>query len=765
TAVILQELRERLTHSLSSLNQHCDRAVITLRGNANASSCEALREAGKMAGWQTVELLPASLASVAFSCWTNQIARGIFLVHELDEEGLTCSIVICGNGRLHCRGSVFLPGHASSRMIQLLADHLLHQGKWTLSDKRVIPEKLAESVPGGGLGLMAKLKALAGRILRESARQSNVEIHTPLFLDLPGMEDLRLEANVSRTGQEEWFRQWIDEGAREWAAFMDRWGISSDEPDHLLVAGSMCGFPLLKDTLARRLEKIQGKRSFRLLQDDPDLGRAFGAAIQAHSLGTRMVSRRSVPPIELLLRPTSPGVGGRANREGEVRGGDGLGRSVQIRTCDHGFIEEIFLDENGRFSQEVESSPACVEDLEWTVCDEFGREQACFASREFRWQAGERPGNASENILLRTLSLRLLGTDGKPTSSDLAPAGTALPVTITRTFHIADSHGRMVLPILVEDRELYRFQLLNPIPALSRGTRVQIEFTLISAHDALLFVKLPDREGLLERVRIPGDETHVWPSPQNLVALEKELDHLAGRLPGSSGERLRNRFQEARRAWEGSLFEMEDGPMIKSWANLRRIFHDARKVSGQTLEPSAKEFKLLARDCLDRAGKLADRTGQNREELFHHVHSQERFAEKAREEFDPKSYRECWDNLKGFGRYLDHFLKQGQSSASSPSLSQEEQSRKELERFRESLAKTWKAVRQAGREELEDRLNRLANEAKGLHGRLRSDPGTAMRDIQKYRAETEEISNLLAEPLPTTTHDITGLLEAEPGEC
>ena len=63
------------------------------------------------------------------------------------------------------------------------------------------------------------------------------------------------------------------------------------------------------------------------------------------------------------------------------------------------------------------------------------------------------------------------------------------------------------------------------------------------------------------------------------------------------------------------------------------------------------------RRCLDLAAEVAKATGRDREELFEHVHAQERYAEQAYEDHNQALYRECRENLEKYAGYLDQLLR------------------------------------------------------------------------------------------------------------
>src|SRR5205807_1483909 len=110
----------------------------------------------------------------------------------------------------------------------------------------------------------------------------------------------------------------------------------------------------------------------------------------------------------------------------------------------------------------------------------------------------------------------------------------------------------------------------------------------------------------------------------------------------------------------------------------------------------------------------------DREELFEHVHAQERYAEQAYEEHNQPLYRECRENLEKYSGYLTQLLRDTlPRPAITPTKSPEDEARDDLEHFRGYLANVWKQVRAKGRNDLEPRLTDIAAQARGLSARVK----------------------------------------------
>jgi hypothetical protein len=148
----------------------------------------------------------------------------------------------------------------------------------------------------------------------------------------------------------------------------------------------------------------------------------------------------------------------------------------------------------------------------------------------------------------------------------------------------------------------------------------------------------------------------------------------------------------------------------------------------------------LVRHCIDLAADTANRTGRDREELFEHVRGQERYGEQAFEDHNQALYRECLENLQNYAGYLDQLLAEAQPEpVAHPARVAEDEARDDLERFRQLLSVVWKRVRSHGRAELEAKLSRIAEQARGLSQRVKSEPRAVLREIHRLGAEVEQV--------------------------
>jgi hypothetical protein len=159
------------------------------------------------------------------------------------------------------------------------------------------------------------------------------------------------------------------------------------------------------------------------------------------------------------------------------------------------------------------------------------------------------------------------------------------------------------------------------------------------------------------------------------------------------------------------------------------------------LEPPWTVCAQQIRHCLHLAATVAQATGRKREELLQYVHAQERYAEQAHKENDRALYRECLENLDKYATYLEdlRLAAEPRPLQNPPPAAVEEDPPRAIDRVRTELAAVWKEVRTKGRGDLEPVLKQVAAQAQGLGRRSKADPGGALQEARRLRAEVESV--------------------------
>jgi hypothetical protein len=179
------------------------------------------------------------------------------------------------------------------------------------------------------------------------------------------------------------------------------------------------------------------------------------------------------------------------------------------------------------------------------------------------------------------------------------------------------------------------------------------------------------------------------------------------------------------------------------------------------LKPDWPEFARLVKDCLIHAGEVADNTGRNRQELFEQIYAQERYAEGAIQENNPRLYRECFTNLMRFADYLEQlhqeYLAQVHGAYHPPTRDDVLRGLKRLER---ELVFLHSRLRPGAHAASLTRLGVMRQELPALGRRVERDLAGAVADIRRLFRELEQINTGVSRPAAPT--DAAGPL-AGPG--
>ncbi len=777
SALILRGLRDLLARTLAEPRYQLDQAIVTMPAYFNHNQIEATRQAGELAGYEVVELLHEPTAAAIYYSWVENHPDATYLVYDLGGGTFDVSIIrrrLDDYEVIAVSGDPFLGGDNFDR---LLASHLVETGTWKWGSEPAFPNDLFDPATPAGAVPFARLTRIAEAIKVELSASPSVERFVPQVLRDPDGRSLSLEVTVSRDSFQRLIRdkveRTIDCCHEALARAREQAGIRLEDVDHIILVGGSSRVPLVREVVQTAFanpDLPQRVRNLKPLLHEPDLCVAYGAALRAAGHGTRYLfdtGRAEIPELELHL--TSPA----ATRElsyqaaGVVRAGRDPaeldGWSVRIRPLAAGLVEEVFLDPVGAFACELELQPETDNAIEWTVCDADGCEQARVVS-SVRHQAAGRPlgqGMLPTQLITKPLSIDVLTRSRQRVKQVVAPIGSMLPGTFTCTCRTTDRSGRIVLPICEENRIVKQLVIEDIDQALPAGTPVEVEFAIDTRHTIEVRVRIRSDAGAerVETATIEPPPPPRRPTRAEIDEVHARLDGLLEQLTGRYRSRVKARAQQLRQDLLEALNYDDEPWAIQRMAELRELVNQAELAKSQVLDPPWPRFGQLVRHCLDLAAEVANRTGRDRDELFQHVHAQERYAEQAYEEHNQTLYRECWDNLEKYAGYLAQLLRDTLPRPAAPPRSPEEEARDEVERFRGFLSTVWKQVRSHKRHDLEPRLAELARQAAGFTQRLKSEPVMVLRDARKLIVEVEKIQDLLEKPAREAPGDASGLLE------
>jgi molecular chaperone DnaK len=811
SAVILRQLRDNLAHALAdnaeTAKRLIDQAIITMPAYFNHNQIEATRQAGELAGFDVIELLHEPTAAAIYYSWVENHGDATYLVYDLGGGTFDVSIIRRRLGDyevLAVSGDPFLGGDDFDR---LLATCLIENGSWKRGDRTMHASDVAslfEPASPAGAVPFARLVRLAEAIKRELTSTEQVQRYVPHVLLESVGEELSLEAAVSRATFHRLIKSKIDRTIdcchEALMQARERAGLRLCDIDHVILVGGSSRVPLVREAVMAAFcspDRPEHVRCPAPLLHEPDLCVAFGAALRAAGYGTGYGFRiadcgmriadttAGTTALQMELLVTSPrttrettydaaGVvrlptaenaedsGAIRNPQSAIRNLDG--GSVRIRTLATGLVEEAFLDALGGFEQHVDLEADQDNELEWTVCDAEGHECARVVT-VVRHESAGRPvgrGVLPTQLIVKPLSIEVLTRGRQRVKHLVAAVGAPLPGVFRCLCRTADQSGKVVVPIYEENRIIKQLVIEQIDPNLPIGSPVEVELAIDGTHSIEVSVLIRDAHRR-ETARIEPAPAASRPRRVDVEEVQKQLDDALEQLTGRHRARVRTRAEQVRSDLLEALSYNDEPRAIQRMAELRDLLRQAELIHSQALDPPWPRFAGLVRQCLDLAAELADITGRQREELFEHIHAQDRYAEQAFEEHNQALYRECWENLGKYAGYLTQLLQASlPGPASGPARPAEEEARDELEHFRALLSAVWKQVRNAERSDLEGRLAELARSAAGFSGRLKTEPVAVLRDARRLSIEIEKVRAGMDKPLAEPPPNEHGLLEGSP---
>lgn len=780
SAVILHNLRNWLERALQDPRHVIDRAIVTMPAYFNHNQIEATRRAGELAGYEVVELLHEPTAAAIYYSWLHGHGEATYLVYDLGGGTFDVSIIRRRLGDyevLAVSGDPFLGGDDFDR---LLASYVLERGVWKWGNEKVEPREQFDPTKPEGAGPFARLMKIAEQIKIELGVREQVEHYVPRVL-LEEERELSLEVAVTR-GQFEGLIQdkvqrSIDCCHEALARAREKAGIGLGEIDHVILVGGSSRLPLVRRLVQAAFANPElplHARSSELLLHEPDLCVAYGAALRAATHGTRYLfpggggeneAEVQAGGGEIELHLTSPCCTPetRYQMTGVVRGLEEVeGASVRIRALASGLLEEVFLDRAGAFVQMIELEAETDNALEWTVCDADGVERGRLVTAVRHQREGRRLGQGvlPTQLITKPLSIEVLSRGRQRTKQVVAPVGATLPGTFRCTCRTSDQSGRIVVPIYEENRIVQQLVLEDIEATLPIGSPVEVEFKIDGRHRIEVHVRLKAGERKQVSAKIEPPPVPSRPTRGEIEEVEEQLREALEELTGRLRSRLRARAGEIKKELLEALSYDDEPRAIQRMAEYRQLLAQAERARSQQLDPPWPRFAQLVRECLDLASEVARKTGRDRDELFEHVQTQERYAEQAHEEYNQELYRECWENLSKYAGYLaqlqgDHLPGGGPRTSRPPEV----EAKEEVEHFRAFLASVWKQARKKGRTDLEGRLSEIAKQAGGWTQRLKGDPVGVLREARKLGVEVEKVREQMVQPDRKRGPDHGGLLE------
>jgi molecular chaperone DnaK len=776
SARILTLLRDVMARTLHDGRYLLDSAIITMPAYFNHNQIEATRQAGELAGYEVVELLHEPTAAAIYYSWIANHGDATYLVYDLGGGTFDVSVIRKRLGDyevLSVSGDPFLGGDDFDRLLAShLQERLLGQGQaGCINFDLATPE---------GSANFARLVQVAEGIKIELSERDAVSRYVPdLVRDAQGA-GRALEVEVERSLFQRLIKDKVDRTIacchEALGRARDKIGIQLGDINYVILVGGSSRIPLVRETIRAAFcnpalpERVRNPEP---LLHEPDLCVAYGAALRAASYGTRYIFDLRFAMFdgqgEVELHLTSPchvqqtmyQLTGVVRTRGSPSTIDLAGGSVRVRMPAAGLVEEAFLDDRGTFCQELELQPESDNAVELTVCDASGRDLAR-VPYSVRHQSGSRHlGQAvlPTQLITKPLQIEVLNRARQRVRQVLAPVGATLPGTFACTCRTVDQSGRIVVPILEENRPIKEMVVADLAPDLPVGSPVDVQFHIDVKHN--IEVRLLVRQaGRCETAFLSAPPAPQRPTRTDIDDVRRRIDALLAEFSGSYRTRVKAEVGRLLQDLHEALSYEDEPKAIQRMAELRDLLQQLETNRGQALDPPWPRFAQMVKHCLHLAADVAQRTGRAREELFEQVYTQERYAERAFEEKNQPLYRECFENLHRYAGYLDQVQRDAlPRSYCGPVQAPEQEAAEGIGYLEACLAQVLEKAQAKNAASLVERLNSMAERSQGLRERIPADAPGVIREVRRTLTEIQKIERELLAPGQRVAGADAGLLE------
>ncbi|MEQ8459409.1 MAG: Hsp70 family protein [Sandaracinaceae bacterium] len=274
SAMVLRELR-RVAEA--SLDEPCERAVVTVPANFNELQRSATKAAGKVAGLSVLRILnEPTAAALAYGYGSG----GSEKVAVYDLGGGTFDITILELEKdvfevLSTAGDTFLGGEdLDGAVAEVMSEAFLMQHGWD---------------PRGDRQAFERLKAAGEWAKCQLSDEASVELTVEELTHGRGGKALDLQFQMTRAELEDVARPWLERSFAVCDEALQSAGIKASELGSVVLVGGSTRMPLCR----QMVEGYFGKAPRTDI--DPDMVVAQGAAIHGYALGGVREPRRPVP--------------------------------------------------------------------------------------------------------------------------------------------------------------------------------------------------------------------------------------------------------------------------------------------------------------------------------------------------------------------------------------------------------------------------------------------------------------------------------------
>ena len=606
SAYILRELKRQIEaeaeqRSSAGLQYDVGRAIITVPAYFGLPAIEATREAGQQAGLDVTELLHEPTAAAIHYSWKHNLGDGTYLVYDLGGGTFDVSILRRTAGEfmvLGISGDNFLGGDDfDRRLAEHLRQILIAEGYELELDVEANAEDRLR---------FNQLMTLAEKAKKELSEHDEIILRDQGTLRDKNGDPVIVEVALSRTTFEDLIDDLLDRTLECCEEALtkahQKSGVTIEQVDHILLVGGSTYVPavIAKVTQAFCSDAIdRGRprsRSTAPIRDEPETAVALGAALRAAASGLGVgdddgcvrlwfrgsgVTKREQATISGYVEPLRPDA---ALEDGQLR----------LTTITGDLLEEVALRPGLRFTfRQVAIQAESLNEFKFELWDNSG-ELVTVLKRTVVHTSdhNETVGHALSTAVLAKPIL-LDGTDGdRLVRQVLLPEGTSLPAKAQFTFAVADSHGRLRLPIYQENRIIKELQA--EIGEVAVGTPVDVEI----ACDEQVQIQVQFSLGM----QTFGGK--IEPPPPDTVPTEHEIQQIDARfreilhhLDAEDVRRLSNAYQRIYQDLDEARSGADYPKVVQRAADLEGLIREARL--SEPLQPPLETVEKNFASCLE----------------------------------------------------------------------------------------------------------------------------------------------------------------------
>ncbi len=761
----LSKFKNALDKTVAESDYLLDAAVFSVPDNASTETENEFRTTLKKAGWNALRAVPRSFAALEYSSWTSPIPAGPVLVYDLAETTFSASLLRRENDEWkvlgRCEDLELGIAKQTSKAAELV---LQHARGYVFGQPRSEPlnsEKIKVACdPSTHPSNRDRLERAARTILEELLSLNECRPYLPDLIEIDG-QWVSVEVTLARTELdplvEELAQGTLEKCRKLIAAHRDQF---AENKGKVVILGSRVIVTPLLDRLASELADVDGI-GLEVRADDPENAIVFGAALvglrEGMSYKTAFAPQSSEQlrgwdvSVNLETSPVATKLSHRLAGKVEMASGERIaeGGAVLVQYQDNGLTEELFLDEENRFDLELDLIPETMNTYAFSICDVEGQEILRFPVRVRHQGTTVRTtsNGAADHAMAKAILIEVVNRDGQPGRQLVVPSDATWPAEFRCTCHTADQSGQILVPLYQGDHRLGQVEVTDVPRELGVGSPVDI---FIRGNElGHLTVEV-----IVRNTTYQGDTT-LKLSSQSPGLTKEIVDQCRERIRESGNEALEGEFLEAVR-----FAPAQDVRAAMERVN-QALANPQTTTANKDLTPEWSEFAKLVRQCLITAGEVADKTGQDRGELFEEVYAQEKYAEEAFEAKDQKLYSECIENLKKFALHLEQMQYQahGGYPTNAPSPQEIMAAAANVE---QQLKQGRAEARRLQREDLTTRIDRLLDALSEVPRRLQFHPAAAADLLERIYQEADTISK----SWPTGQQSFrstgkTGLLEGD----